>query len=53
MGYEMWFEEFERIDILYECFYSVMEESKVGDIRLFRFNIGIEVVYIVVDIVIN
>ena len=53
MGYEMRSEELERTDTLHERLYSVMEESKVGDIRLSRPNTGIEAAHIAVDIAIN
>lgn len=53
MGYEMRSEELERTDTLHERLYSVMEESKVGDIRLPRPNTGIEAAHIAVEIAIN
>ena len=53
MGYEMRSEELKRTDNLHELLYSVMEESKVGDVRLSRPNTGIEAAHIAVDISIN
>ena len=53
MGYEMRSEELKITDILHERLYSVMEESKVGDIRLSIPKTGIEAAHIAVDIAIN
>lgn len=53
MGYEMRSEKLEVTDNLHELLYSVMKESKVGDIRLSRPNTGIEAAHIAVDIAIK
>lgn len=40
------------MDVVYSCFYDVINLSKGDEFYFFMFEIGIKVVYIVVDIVI-
>lgn len=52
MGYEMFDKKMSNFDDFCDCFYSVMDFDR-GLGEFVKLKIGIEVVYIVIDIVIN